>query len=280
MEMNETRKFLINIIRLGKERTEIETEILSQQANLKKLNLDLEFAQDEYDKLESSGIRKFFLGLTGKLETRLQDAQNEIRKLQGTISNAEFIISSNQHRIENIDNELQNTKEQEEECVSVLRKMENGDFLRQSFAVVRELPVLNQRIAESCKRLSAELSRAEEIYTYGDIHYDLTGHKYDKKDSTLRNHTYTIRDVVDELVGFLDAYNSLTPEEIQIEFREAWMDDKEYWNGQQIAEGSYTRVKKVDTWFSAFSYQWKKKKTQRESVLEQLRTELLDSLSA
>ena len=279
MEMTEKKKALFDIVQLEKERAEHETEISSKQTTLRMLNLDLEIAQEKYEKIERVGIKRFLLGLMGKRETSLQDAQNEVRKLRGEISNIEFLVSSAKNRIETIEEELQKAREYEEDYVSVLHELGNGVSLKQSFLVVREMPVLCKDIGKNCERLSAELSRAEEIYKYGDIHSDISGHKYNKRDSTLKEHTLKIKESVNELVGSLDAYNSLVPEKIQLEFREPWMDDESYWHGQQIAEDSYERVKTVDVWFSRFSYLWKKTKTQQERVLEQLRNELLSCLA-
>ena len=81
-----------------------------------------------------------------------------------------------------------------------------------------------------------------------------------------------------ELVEDLDQYNSMAPQEIQVEFREDWMKDEHYWEGQQLAEDSYARVKKVDDWCFRFSALWKKMKKLQAEVLEQLRGELVDKL--
>ena len=144
METEEKRNLLVKIIRLEKEQADLETEISSQQKALNKLSFELEFAQDEFEKLENSKAKRFLLGLTGKLETSLQDTQSEIRKLQGAISNAKIIISNAEHRIENIEIELQSTMEYDGEFVSILSESENGNYLIQSFSVVRNLPILNK----------------------------------------------------------------------------------------------------------------------------------------
>lgn len=235
---------MFDTIQLEKERDKYETEISSKQRILKKLNMDLEFAQDEYKKLENSRVKKLLLGLMGKREESLQDAQNEIRKLRGEAINVELAITSAKNRLEYIEEELQKTAEYVEQCVSGLEELDNGDFLKKSFLVSSELPVLCAKISEKNKELKSLLIRAEEIYAYGDVNYDMSGHKYNKRDSTLRNHTLEIKVVVKELIEYLDTYNLLVPEEIQIEFHETWMDDEHYWDGQQLAEDSYSRVKK------------------------------------
>lgn len=276
MDINEGKKVLSDTIQLQKERDEYEAEISSKEKALKKLNMDLEFAEDEYRKLENSAVKKLFLGIMGKREASLQDAQNEIRRLHGEVANIEFTITSARNRIEHIEDELQNREEHVMEGLSILEKTENGDFIKKSFLISKELPVISQKVAEKNKELKKLLERATEIYTYGDIHSDMSGHRYNKRDTTLRNHTLEIKKVVKELITYLDAYNSLVPQEIQIIFREDWMDNEHYWDGQQLAEDSYSRVKKVDDWCFRFSNLWKKMKKQHDEVLTQLRNELLE----
>ncbi|MBR2044517.1 MAG: hypothetical protein IJ958_00085, partial [Agathobacter sp.] len=84
--------------------------------------------------------------------------------------------------------------------------------------------------------------------------------------------------VVKKLISRIDEYNLIVPEGLRIEFREKWMDEEDYWKGQQLAEDSYDRIKKVDDWFFRFTNLWKKMKKQQDEVLEQMRNEVLDYL--
>ena len=93
MDIKERKKILFDVIQLEKERDEFKEEIFVKEKEMKKLNSDLEYAQEEYNKLENSGIQKFFLGITGKREARLQEAQNEIRRIRSEIASVDFAIT-------------------------------------------------------------------------------------------------------------------------------------------------------------------------------------------
>ena len=68
MEITEKKRALFHIVSLEKERAGHETEISSKQTTLRMLNLDLEIAQEKYEKIERVGIKGFLLGLMGKRE--------------------------------------------------------------------------------------------------------------------------------------------------------------------------------------------------------------------
>lgn len=278
MDIKERKKILFDVIQLEKERDEFKEEIFVKEKEMKKLNSDLEYAQEEYNKLENSGIQKFFLGITGKREARLQEAQNEIRRIRSEIASVDFAITSARNRMDNIADELEETADYVKECISFLAETEDGDKIKSLITVAREIPVICNEISEKMIELKPLLTKAEEIYTYGDINADLSGRRYNRKDSTLRELTWEIAPVVKKLISRIDEYNLIVPEGLRIEFREKWMDEEDYWKGQQLAEDSYDRIKKVDDWFFRFTNLWKKMKKQQDEVLEQMRNEVLDYL--
>ena len=73
-------------------------------------------------------------------------------------------------------------------------------------------------------------------------------------------------------------YNAYAPEEIKITIHEEWMDNKDYWAGQQIAEDSHARIKKVDDWFFRFESLWNKLKKRQREAEDIMRSEVLEYL--
>ena len=129
-------------------------------------------------------------------------------------------------------------------------------------------------IAEDIKKMKIVLKRAEEIWVYGDIHVDFTGTRYDKKDSTLRNHTILINIETSNLVEHIKRYNEYASDEIEIDYYEDWMDNKAYWDGQEVAVDSHGRIKRVNDWFLKFNSMWNEIKDRQDEIEERMRKEL------
>ena len=155
---------------------------------------------------------------------------------------------------------------------------EEAKTIKWRIIALKELSRMRYAITEDIVQMQAVLKRAEEIWIYGDIKADMSGRRYNSKDSTLRAHTALIKQAVSELIEHITRYNAYAPEEIKIVFHEDWMDDKDYWAGQQLAEDSHDRIKKVDDWFFRFESLWKKLKKRQNEAEDIMRNEVLEYL--
>ena len=277
MERNEIKKIIVNRIELEKERADLKEQIISLEKNVRKQNALLEMAEENKQRVENSKINLFLLGLTGKKEERLQQEENEVRKARGEANAAQFELDSANSRLQSIAVELNGTEDLVEDYLATLEG-EDAKTIKWRIIALKELSSMRYAITEDIVQMQAVLKRAEEIWVYGDIKADMSGRRYNSKDSTLRAHTVLIKQAVSELIEHITRYNAYAPEEIKIVFHEEWMDDKDYWVGQQLAEDSHARIKKVDDWFFRFESLWKKLKKRQNEAEDIMRSEVLEYL--
>lgn len=271
------KKVVLNRIELEAERAELYEQIPSVEKKIKKLTYWAEEAQLNHDDLANSKMRLFFLGIVGKKEERLQKEENEVRKTRADLRAAEFELNSIKDRIESIGLELNITEDIFDKFINQLEG-EDGIEMKARMLAVKELPNLRFLISEKIVETKPLFIKADEIWEYGDIQTNLSGRRYNKKDSTLRKHSKLIQQSVDELIVLLNQYNLYAPEEIKIIFHQEWMDNKEYWDNQQLAYDSHERIKKVDDWFYRLENCWNNMKKQQSEAEEILRSEVLEYL--
>ncbi len=277
MDNTEMKKVVINRIELEAERANLYEQMPSVEKKIKQFLYLTDEAQVSLDNLKNSKGRQFLLGIIGQKETRLQELENELRKVRGDLRAAEFELGSIKDRIESIGLELNITESTFDEFVELLEN-EDSEEMKVRLLAVKELPNLRHHIREKFVELKLLLKKAEEIWVYGDLDTDLSGRRYNRKDSTLRKHSKLIQKSVDELVALLNQYNIYAPEETKIIFHQDWMDNKEYWDNQQMAYDSHERIKKVDEWFYRLENCWNKMKKQQNEAEEILRSEVLEYL--
>ena len=277
MEKIELKKIIRERIELEQNRTELLEQLPALEKEAKKSADLLEEAEESKQRLENSKLNMLVLGVFGKKEERLQQEENNLRKAKGEANVAQFELESAKNRIQSIAVELSGTEDLLEEFLSSLEG-EEGNAIKWRIIALKELSNMKYAIAEDITEMKAVLKRAEEIWVYGDIKTDLSGRRYNSKDSTLRAHTALIKKAVSELVEHITRYNAYAPEEIKIISHEAWMDDKDYWAGQQLAEDSHDRIKKVDDWFFRFESLWNKMKKRQNEAEDIMRSEVLEYL--
>ena len=277
MDNKELKKIVLDRIVLERERAELLEEIPAVEKKIKKLANAVEEAQSDKEKLENSKINLFFLGVLGKKEERLQQEDNAVRNIRGEFSAAEYELNSIKNRIESIAIELSGTEDLLDEFLALLEG-EEGEEIKNCIITLTELSNLRCCIDENIIETKKHLAKAGEIWIYGDIQTDLSGRRYNKKDVTLRNQTRLIQQSISGLIDLLEKYNAVAPEEIKIIYHEDWMDNKDYWANQQIAEDSHARIKKVDDWFYRFETCWNKMKKQQNEEEEILRDEITEFL--
>lgn len=277
MEQKEMKKLIIHRIELEANRAELYEQIPELEKKMKKTANCVEEAQLNLDNLMNSKARQFVYGLIGQKESRIQQAENELRKARGDLKSVEFELDSIKDRIESIGLEL-NITESTFDTFMALLENEEGEEMQVRLLALKELPNLRHLIREKIVELKQLLKRAEEIWVYGDIQADLSGRRYNKKDTTLREHTIPLKQAISELIALLNQYNTYAPEETKVIFHEDWMDDEKYWDGQQLAEDSHARIQKVDDWFFRFESVWNKMKKQQNEAEEILRSEVLEYL--
>lgn len=277
MEKMELKQIVVERIQLEQNRMELLEQLPSLEKNAKKFANLLEMAEESKQKLENSKLNQLVLGVFGKKEERLQQEENNVRKARGEANAAQFELDSAKERIHSIAVELSGTEDLLEEFLSSLEG-EEGNDIRWRIIALKELSSMQYAIGEDIVEMKALLKKAEEIWVYGDIKADLSGRRYNSKDSTLRAHTALIKRTVSDLLEHIARYNAYAPEEIKITIHEEWMDNKDYWAGQQIAEDSHARIQKVDDWFFRFESLWNKLKKRQKEAEDIMRSEVLEYL--
>ena len=252
-------------------------QLPSLEKNAKKFANLLEMAEESKQKLENSKLNQLVLGVFGKKEERLQQEENNVRKARGEANAAQFELDSAKERIHSIAVELSGTEDLLEEFLSSLEG-EEGNDIRWRIIALKELSSMQYAIGEDIVEMKALLKKAEDIWVYGDIKADLSGRRYNSKDSTLRAHTALIKRTVSDLLEHIARYNAYAPEEVKVTIHEEWMDNKDYWAGQQIAEDSHARIQKVDDWFFRFESLWNKLKKRQKEAEDIMRSEVLEYL--
>lgn len=277
MEKKELEKIVKERVLLEQSRTELVEQLPSLEKEARKYARLLEMAEENKDRLENSRLKMLVLGVFGKKEERLQQEENNVRRARGEANSAQFELDSAKNRIQSIAVELSGTEDLLEEFLSLLEG-EEGNALRWRIIALKEISNMRCAIGEDIAQMKAVLKKAEEIWVYGDIKADMSGRRYNSKDSTLRAHTALIKKAVSELIEHITRYNAYAPEEIKIIFHEDWMDNKDYWAGQQLAEDSHDRIKKVDDWFFRFESLWNKMKKRQNEAEDIMRSEVLEYL--
>ena len=277
MEKMELKQIVVERIQLEQSRIELLEQLPSLEKNAKKFANLLEIAEESKQKLEKSKLNQLVLGVFGKKEERLQQEENNVRKARGEANAAQFELDSAKERIHSIAVELSGTEDLLEEFLSSLEG-EEGNDIRWRIIALKELSSMQYAIGEDIVEMKALLKKAEDIWVYGDIKADLSGRRYNSKDSTLRAHTALIKRTVSDLLEHIARYNAYAPEEIKITIHEEWMDNKDYWAGQQIAEDSHARIQKVDDWFFRFESLWNKLKKRQKEAEDIMRSEVLEYL--
>lgn len=277
MEKMELKKIIRERIELEQNRTELLEQLPALEKEVKKSANLLEEAEESKQRLENSKLNMLVLGVFGKKEERLQQEENNVRKAKGEANAARFELESAKNRIQSIAVELSGTEDLLEEFLSSLEG-EEGNAIRWRIIALKEISNMRYAIGEDIAQMKAVLKKAEEIWVYGDIKADMSGRRYNSKDSTLRAHTALIKKVVSELIEHITRYNAYAPEEVKVIFHEDWMDNKDYWAGQQLAEDSHDRIKKVDDWFFRFESLWNKLKKRQNEAEDIMRSEVLEYL--
>ena len=157
-------------------------------------------AEENKERVENSKINLFLLGLTGKKEERLQQEENEVRKARGEANAAQFELDSAKNRIQSIAGELSGTEGLLEEFLSSLEG-EEGNAIRWRIIALKEISNMRYAIGEDIAQMKAVLKKAEEIWVYGDMKADMSGRRYNSKDSTLRAHTALIKNAAAALLA-------------------------------------------------------------------------------
>jgi len=277
MEKMELKQIVVERIQLEQSRMELLEQLPSLEKNAKKFANLLEMAEESKQKLENSKLNQLVLGVFGKKEERLQQEENNVRKARGEANAAQFELDSAKERIHSIAVELSGTEDLLEEFLSSLEG-EEGNDIRWRIIALKELSSMQYAIGEDIVEMKALLKKAEDIWVYGDIKADLSGRRYNSKDSTLRAHTALIKRAVSDLLEHIARYNAYAPEEVKVTIHEEWMDNKDYWAGQQIAEDSHARIQKVDDWFFRFESLWNKLKKRQKEAEDIMRSEVLEYL--
>lgn len=281
MNISDAKKVMLDRVNLAIEEAQLRDEIQATEKQIKKLEYWAEELQMQYDDLANSGMRQFFLGLIGKKEERLQEAENEVRKKNGELSAAKFELQSQQSRLEEIE---QTTKEIEATCNTCLQTIADadGEAARTKLLAISELPKICMDITEHLAETKPFLKESYDIYAAPRVSRNTPGGSsvsaYYNKDYEMRKQSKHIEEKVNRLIELLSTYNLYAPEEIEIEFHGAWMEKENYWEGQQMDYDTMERIKTVDEWFFGVDSRWKVMKKQQKEAMQKLQEEMFGYL--
>lgn len=273
MTINDAKKIMQDRVNLEVEATELRENTFAKEKQIKKLEYWADEMQMQYNDLANSGMRLFFLGIVGKKEERLQEAQNEVRRTQGELSSAKFELESMKKRVEDIEQTIKEIETICEKCLGIIWETD-GEDVRAKLLAISELPKI-------CAEITNQLAKVKPLFaTAYDIYETRTGRPttpgtYINKDSMMRKHSREIENGVNHIIELLNTYNQYAPEEIKIEFHAKWMDKENYWEEQQMAYDTMERIKKVEDWFYRLDNCWKVMSKQQKESIQKLQEEVL-----
>lgn len=273
MTINDAKKVMQDRVNLEIEAAELRENILAKEKQIKKLEYCADEIQMQYNDLANSGMRQFFLGLVGKKEERLQEAQNEVRRTQGELSSVKFELESLKKRIEDIEQTIKEIENACEKCLELILETD-GEGIKTKIIATSEVP-------RFCNEINICLADVKPLFTTAyDIYETRTGRPttpgtYINKDSEMRKHSRGIENGVNHIIELLNTYNSYAPKEIKIEFHGKWMDKENYWEEQQMAYDTMERIKKVEDWFYNLDNCWKAIGKQQKEAMKKLQEDVL-----
>lgn len=273
MDIRGIKKFIHSFIELEIERATLQEQIILLEKNVNKMENILENAEESKHSLENSSFNMFLFGIFKKKEERLEQEEIKVRRAREDFNFAQFELDSAKERLLSVIAEIDNSEDKLQELLNLL---ENEDkVIKENVVALKEISNMRYLITEDIANMKAVLKRAEEIWVYGDIHVDFTGTRYNKRDSTLRDHTILIEREISNLIEHMERYNTYAPDEIKLDYHEGWMDNKAYWEGQEVAVDSHGRIKRVNDWFCRFNSLWNELKSTQDETEERMRNQMI-----
>lgn len=278
MNISDAKKVILDSVNLSIEETQLRDEIQATKKQIKNLEYWVDELQMQYDDLVNSATRQFFLGLIGKKEERIQEAENEVRQKKGELSSARFELESLERRLEDIEQTRKEIDTTCKACLAVISEVD-GETTCAKLQAISELPKL-------CMEITNQLAAVKSQFTTAyDIYQTVTGRPtspgtYINKDSEMRKQSRVIEKGINHILELLNAYNLYAPEEIKIEYHSKWMEKDNYWEEQQMAYDTMERVKVVEEWFFRLDNCWKAMRKQQKEALKKVEEEVLEYLDS
>jgi len=273
MTINDAKKVMLDKVNLEIEVAELRDEIKAKERQIKRLRNEVDEMQMQYDDLANSKVRQFFLGLTGKKEARLQEAQNEVRRTNGELSSAEFELESLKKRVEDIEQTQAEIESVCNECMKVIEEMDGSD-VKMKLISIGAVPRIRMEITEGLAEVKPLFTTAYDIYAIR-TGVPTTPGTYINKDSEMRKLSREIEQGVNHIIEMLNSYNLYVPKEIKIEFHAKWMEKENYWEEQQMAYDTMERIKTVEEWFCRVENCWKVMQKQQKKEMQKVQEEVL-----
>lgn len=225
-------------------RMEIESEILSLHTQIKtgklevgKLTHTFHLREEEADSLTGFSIQGLFLGLTGKKEERLAEAQKKLRSAKLAVDQAQVDLDSLQQRLLTLEQELQDTAPEEDTYEQEITRLVSDQLpasLTSAQSQMKQITQIHTALTpakEKTTELKELLKHAEYIFQVGDIQVDYTGRRYNNRFHTMQEHSYPSQKCLTELLTLLQQYNQHITEISSIpaiELTDAWATDPNY----------------------------------------------------
>ena len=274
MNISYAKKVMLDRVHLATEEAQLNDEIREKEKQVKKLVNIAEEKQKEQNSLENSGMRQFFLGLMGKKEQYLQDAQNEVRRSNSELSAAKFELESLQKKSEEIRQTIQETESVCHDCVKIIAE-DGGQDIRMKLLAITEVPNLCATISEKMAAMNPHFNNSYAIWRVGEPTASAFDGNANNRSKAMRKHCKLIENGVNEIIELLNTYNSYVPDEIKIEFHDKWMDNEKFWTEQDMPENSLDICRKVEDWAFRLETCWKGMKKQQTATMQTLREEVL-----
>lgn len=278
MNISDAKKVMLDRINLAIEEAQLSDEIQTKKKQMKKLEYWVDELQMQYDDLANSGMRQFFLGLIGKKEERLQDAQNEVRMKVAELSSVKFELESLQSKVEDIQqtkNEIESTCNT---CLEVIAETD-GDEMKSKLLSITEVSKVYADITDSLAEAKPLFATAYDIYAAPRTSRTITGGSsvsaFYNKDYELKKQSRLIEKKINQIIELLNTYNLYVPDEIKIEFHSKWMEKENYWENQQMDYDTMERIKTVDEWFFGLDSRWKVMRKQQKEAMKKVEEEVL-----
>lgn len=278
MNISDAKKVIRDKVNLDIEAAQLMQDIHIKEKQIKKCSVDVNNAEENYNELQNSKVKQLFLGLTGQKATRLQEAQNEWRRLRGELASAEFEISSLKARAVEIEQTSKEIESVYKECLDKVGEVD-GETIKRQIQSIKGIPNLCDIIGKEINEINGLIKTSYDLYEIRAVRdtrasFTIPG-TFINKDYEMRKQSERIADAINQIISSLDAYNQIAPSEIQIEFYEKWMDNEKYWENQAMSSDTMQRIQKVEDWVYRLEMCWKGMKKQQTATMQKLQEEVL-----
>lgn len=238
---------------LEAELAEAVGQVKSLQQDLQRLKRTTETIRSEADSLAAPGLKGLFLKLTGKQETAIIQARQEVRAAESALAAADFQLQTTQAHMTALTDELAQTASCEASYLARLTMLFPDD--PRMLEAQSLLDRLHQREAllcalrEAASALKPLLQSMIRLYETGDIQTDLVGRRYDNKFPTMREKAIPCQAALNSFTALLLQYAAAYGLEFGTASPGPWSSDPKYLTAPAFdAKELFERIDDVRCW--------------------------------